>query len=354
MEQQAELESRWPKVAIIILNWNGWQDTIECLESLYQITYPNYEIIVVDNGSKDNSIEMIKKYCEGKLTVKSKFILYNHENKPISTKEFAKDGVEPKININDLLKNSYINKDLIIIKNEKNYGFAEGNNIGIKYALNNQAEYIFMLNNDTVVASDFLELLIYVIETSDEVGIAGPTCYYYDTPNTIWQAGIRINWWTGKIKDIKTTKVQEVDCVSGCAMLIKKTVFKNISLLDTRFPFGYEDFEFCTRARRKNFKVVYVPDSNIWHKVSMSRKKLMENMEERKSLLGDTGDYRLKDRLIFFKLCSPTKVQRISQNVFLFAYQLPRSALLSCKRQGVKTTLKRCKIYVWEIFKLIK
>ena len=289
-----------PRVSIVILNWNGWQDTIECLESLYQITYPNYEVIVVDNGSKDNSIEMIRKYCEGELTVESKFISYNHENKPIGIKEFAKEEIESKKDINNLFENSYLSKKLIIIKNEKNYGFAEGNNIGIEFALNNMAEYIFMLNNDTVVASDFLEILVAVIEKDDEVGIAGPTCYFYDTPNTVWQAGIKINWWTSEIKDIKTSKVEEVDCVSGCAMLIKNTVFKNISLLDTRFPFGYEDFEFCTRARRNGFKVVNVPDSKIWHKVSMSRNKLMKNMEERNALLGDTGDFRLKDRLFFF------------------------------------------------------
>jgi len=289
-----------PRVSIIILNWNGWKDTIECLESLYQITYPNYEVIVVDNGSKDNSIEMIRKYCEGELTVESKFISYNHENKPIGIKEFAKEEIESKKDINNLFENSYLSKKLIIIKNEKNYGFAEGNNIGIEFALNNMAEYIFMLNNDTVVASDFLEILVAVIEKDDEVGIAGPTCYFYDTPNTVWQAGIKINWWTSEIKDIKTRKVEEVDCVSGCAMLIKNTVFKNISLLDTRFPFGYEDFEFCTRARRNGFKVVNVPDSKIWHKVSMSRNKLMKNMEERNALLGDTGDFRLKDRLFFF------------------------------------------------------
>jgi len=340
-----------PRVSIVILNWNGWQDTIECLESLYQITYPNYEVIVVDNGSKDNSIEMIRKYCEGELTVESKFISYNHENKPIGIKEFAKEEIESKKDINNLFENSYLSKKLIIIKNEKNYGFAEGNNIGIEFALNNMAEYIFMLNNDTVVASDFLEILVAVIEKDDEVGIAGPTCYFYDTPNTVWQAGIKINWWTSEIKDIKTSKVEEVDCVSGCAMLIKNTVFKNISLLDTRFPFGYEDFEFCTRARRNGFKVVNVPDSKIWHKVSMSRNKLMKNMEERNALLGDTGDFRLKDRLFFFKVCSPRKIQHISQNIFYFAYALPLSAFLLCRRSGAKATLIKAGIFIKEMIR---
>lgn len=349
-----EARERWPKVAIIVLNWNGWQDTIECLESLYQITYPNYEVIVVDNGSKDNSIEMIRKYCEGELTLESKFILYNHENKPISIKEFAKDEIETKRYIHNLFENSYVNDEIIIIKNEKNYGFAEGNNIGIKIALNNGAKYIFMLNNDTVVASNFLGLLVDAMEKSVEIGISGPTCYYYERPDAVWQAGLKINWWTGEIKNIESVRVQEVDCVSGCAVLIKNTVFKNISLLDARFPFGNEDFEFCTRARRKGFRVVHVPDSRIWHKVSMSRIKLMKNMAERKALIGDAGDFRLKDKFLFLDICTPRKIQRISQNVFYFAYALPLLALRSCKRSGTKVTLMKARNYFQEIIGTIK
>jgi len=342
-------EGWWPRVAIIVLNWNRWQDTIECLESLYQMTYPNYDIILVDNGSKDNSIEYIKKYCKGEMIVESKFITYTHNNKPIITKEFTKDEIE-----SNLSENLHLNNELIIIKNEKNYGFAKGNNIGIKFAIDNNANYIFMLNNDTVVANDFLEILIDTVEKYVEVGIAGPTCYHYDRPNTVWQAGIKINWWTSEIKNIESSRVQEVDCVSGCAMLIKNTVFKRISLLDIRFPFGNEDFEFCTRARRNGFRVIHVPDSKIWHKVSMSRNKLMKNMDERNALLGDTGDFRLKDRFFFFKVCTPRKIQRISQNVFYLICVLPISSISSCKRYGLKATLIKIKIVFREILRLFK
>jgi GT2 family glycosyltransferase len=116
-----------PRVSIIILNWNGWRDTIECLESLYRIDYPNYDVIVVDNSSTDDSIEKIKEYCEGKIAVDSKFFKYDPRNKPIEVVECGKDE-KPDI--------PKAQRDrLFLIKNDKNYGFAKGNNIGIQYAL---------------------------------------------------------------------------------------------------------------------------------------------------------------------------------------------------------------------------
>jgi GT2 family glycosyltransferase len=88
------MKSQIPKVSIIILNWNGWEDTIECLESLYQITYSNYDVIVVDNGSEDESIEKTKEYAEGKIRVESKFFEYSSENKPIKIIEYTREEAE--------------------------------------------------------------------------------------------------------------------------------------------------------------------------------------------------------------------------------------------------------------------
>ena len=153
-----------PKVSIIILNWNGWRDTIECLESLYQITYPNYDVIIVDNGSEDGSIQKIKEYAESKIKVESKFFEYSSENKPIKiieyTREEAEAGGGKEKEITDLPSN----KKMIIIKNEKNYGFAEGNNIAMRYALKAlNPDYILLLNNDTVV-----DCLLYTSDAADE------------------------------------------------------------------------------------------------------------------------------------------------------------------------------------------
>ena len=115
-----------PKVSIIILNWNGWKDTIECLESLYQISYPNYDVLVVDNGSEDESIEKIKEYAEGKAKVESKFFEYNPENKPIKIIEYTREDAEAGGGKEKEIMDLPSNRKLIIIKNEKNYGFAGG------------------------------------------------------------------------------------------------------------------------------------------------------------------------------------------------------------------------------------
>ncbi len=131
-----------PKVSIIILNWNGWEDTLECLESLYQITYPNseaisvnalrvsgkgcYDVIVVDNGSEDESVEKIREYCKGKIKVESKFFEYSCENKPIKIIEYRREEAEAEGGKEKEIDDLPSNRKLILIKNEKNYGFAEG------------------------------------------------------------------------------------------------------------------------------------------------------------------------------------------------------------------------------------
>ncbi len=177
-------------VSIVILNWNGWRDTIECLESIYQNNYPNYNVIVVDNDSNDESINKIKEYCNGQIKIESSFFEYNQHNKPIEILEVE--------------SNEYIlHKDyeecpslrLILIKNDKNVGFAEGNNIGIKYALNNlYPDYLLLLNNDTVVDKRFLVEMLKVSESDNKIGIVGPKIYFYNEPNRIWFAMGKISW----------------------------------------------------------------------------------------------------------------------------------------------------------------
>ncbi len=223
----------FPNVSIIILNWNGKNDTIECLESLKKITYPNYTVIVVDNGSEGDDIDLLRK----------KFGDYIH-----------------------------------VIENDKNYEFAEGNNIGIRYALRKGTSYILLLNNDTVVDPGFLNELIKIAESDKQIGMVGPKIYFYDTPDKIWFTHQTIDLWRCKIQNVglgesdggQYNSLQEVDCISGCAMLVKREIIEKVGMLDPGYLSYYEDTDWCIRIKKNGYKMVYVPKARLWHKGSSS------------------------------------------------------------------------------------
>ena len=219
-----------PLVYIILINWNGLDDTLECLESLKKISYKNYKIIVVDNGSKNNQADVIK---------------HNFPN-------------------------------IELIKNEENKGFVIANNQGIRLAVENDADYILLLNNDTVVKRNFLNILIDYGEKNKKVGILGPKILYYNSEK-VWSMGGKISYLTGisimigKGKDTKEyNKIIEPDFVTGCAMLIKKEIIKKIGLLDPIYFAYYEDSDYCFRVKKAGYKIKVVPESTIWHKKSAS------------------------------------------------------------------------------------
>jgi len=230
-----------PKVSIIILNWNGLEDTVECLESLRKITYPNYDVVIVDNGSEGEDVRILRE----------KFGDYIH-----------------------------------IIENDRNYGFAEGNNIGIRHTLrNSKSTYLLLLNNDMIVAPDFLTELVEVSESDAEIGIVGPKIYYYDFDgrnDVIWYAGGKIQWWRqwvyrhiGENDDDlpQYQTITSVDWITGAAMMLKRCIIEELSLLNPRYFFGNEDVEYCLKARKHGFKTIYVPSAKVWHKIGVSRKK---------------------------------------------------------------------------------
>lgn len=290
----------YPRVSIIILNWNGWRDTIECLESLYRINYPNYDVIVVDNNSKDESTEKIKEYCnkenqrffislantqDGKIGVNSKFFKYSKENKPIKVFEISEDEAR---NSKFMEKGEYEalepNKRMILIKNKDNYGFAGGNNIGIKFALNVlNPDYVLLLNNDTVVDKDFLIEMVKVGESDEKIGVVGPKVYFYSEPNRIQTAGVKIkrnifnvvNIWSynmigyGDIDNGQYNSINQVDSLVGCCILVKISVIKKFGLLDENFFLYHEESDWLFRLS-KSYLMYYTPFSKIWHKVSAS------------------------------------------------------------------------------------
>ncbi|MGQ9626031.1 MAG: glycosyltransferase family 2 protein [Anaerolineae bacterium] len=220
-----------PKVSIIVLNWNGLDDTLDCLGSLQRLDYPDVKVIVVDNGSTD----------EPGVVVRERF-----------------PGVT-------------------FIENGENLGYAGGNNVGLRCAMSQEADYALLLNNDTVVDPDFLRLLVEAVENDLTIGFAGPTIYYYDRPEVIWSAGGAIDWQRGNTRMVGVneedmgqfgTVPRTVDFITGCAMLVRRAVIEKVELLDERFFAYYEDAEWCARASRAGFKIVHVPQAKIWHKIS--------------------------------------------------------------------------------------
>ena len=222
-----------PKISIIILNWNGLKDTLACLTSLAKIAYPNYEVIVVDNGSKNKEA----------LIIKQKF---------------------PQINI---------------LKNKTNLGFAEGNNAAIRRILKqNQSDYILLLNNDTVVTKNFLNRLVETAQNCQNSGVLGPKIYYYrrrGKTKVIQSIGSMINLSLGKISPVKQKNncPLAVDFVTGACLLIKTAVVKKIGLLDKKFFCVFEDADWCLRAKTAGFLILYVPRSVIYHKLGQTIKK---------------------------------------------------------------------------------
>lgn len=269
------------KVIIIILNWNGWKDTLECLESVYQIEYLNYDIIVVDNGSKDESIKKIKNYVAGKTQVESSFSKYDPYNKSIRLIEYSQE----ELKFNDKLKKDIDNfpreRKLILIKNNENYGFAEGNNIAIKYALEFlKPDYLLLLNNDTIVDPGFLDELVQTAESDPHIGVVGPTIYDYKPPHRLQSTGSKILWNRGDAINLTHEEYvedgtpMEVDAVTGCALLAKSEVFRKIGGLNKNYFAYFEEIEWCVRARNVFYKIAYVPKGKIWHKGGATSSKI--------------------------------------------------------------------------------
>ena len=237
-----------PKIFIIVLNWNNWHETKECLGSLAKVSYPNYEVLVVDNGSSErppiNSL--------------------TSPQAPLLSKERGVGGEVAKLGRAELLCN------------DSNLGFAGGNNVGIKYALAHGADYIMLLNNDTIVAPDFLTELVRAADGSPSYGILGSRIYKYGTDDVVFGGG-KINKWLNMAGHAKNYELgimnHETDYITGAAMLIRRKVIEKIGLMREEYFLYYEDVDWCLRARKAGYKCLAVNTSRVWHKVSATTKE---------------------------------------------------------------------------------
>lgn len=182
-------------------------------------------------------------------------------------------------------------KDITMLQNNRNLGFAEGNNVGIKYALAHGADYIILLNNDTVVDKNLVNKLLKAMEKDRTIGIVGPKIYFApgfeyhsdryedkERGKVIWYAGGKIDWQNiyashrgvDEVDHGQYDKAEETDFVSGCAMTVRREVFEKIGLLDSKYFLYYEDNDLCQRAKRAGFKIFYIPCAFLWHKNAAS------------------------------------------------------------------------------------
>lgn len=240
-------------VVTIIPNWNLKKDLGECLDSVINSNYPYQKIVVVDNASEDGSQEFIKSHYP----------------------------------------------DVHLIAFSINQGYASALNAGIDWAIQQQAAYIFALNNDTVIHFDTISKLIQTMEINEKIGIAAPKILYYNKPNKIYSVGDRkynyfplpISIGKNQNNSSKYTGIIDFDYVTGCAMMIRMSCIQHVGLFDTSYFMYYEDSDFCRRVKNSGYRIVCQCDTTILHKCGLSSDLDKKNIIR----------IRAKNRMIFYK-----------------------------------------------------
>lgn len=224
----AQLRHDQPAVVVVILNWNGCADTLACLASLAESTYHNFAAVVVDQGSQDDSEANIHRAYPG----------------------------------------------VTVLQTGANLGFSRGMNAGIRHALGAGAEYIFLLNNDTLAAPTLLEQLL--AHATPDVGMLAPAIFYAGRPQAIWSTGggihsllLEMTGDHGRGEPLPSAPVAR-GFLSGCALLIPRPTLACAGLFDERFFMYYEDLDLCLRMQQAGYRLLLVPDAHLWHRVSQS------------------------------------------------------------------------------------
>ena len=224
--------SRTPLVYTVVVNWNGKDVTIECLQSLLKAAYPNNHLLVVDNASTDGSAEAIR------------------ERFP----------------------------EVEILRADRNLRFSGGNNLGIRHALRQGAELLLLMNNDTTVHPDFLTHLVSRILSTDRAGMVAPKILYAKDPSKIWFAGGEISFWTGTMRHTGIREpdsgtydaVRDIDYATGCCVLVTRKMVEEVGLLDESYFMYGEDADWSMRTRKAGYRILFEPQARIWHKVSVA------------------------------------------------------------------------------------
>jgi GT2 family glycosyltransferase len=268
-----------PKVFILILHYGEQKDTLECLESLKKLDYPDFEVLAIDN--------------------------------------------DPSHRLGDLNFGYKVTK----LVNAENRGFSGGNNVGIKYALDNGADYILLLNNDTVIEAGFLKFLIETGEKDEKTGILGPIIYKLNT-NEPHFAGGKVNWLYTGAKHVPGAS----DYITGACLLIKRRVIEKIGLMPEDYFLYFEDVEWCLKARRAGFYCKVVPEARIGHKVSKNTQEYSFSYIY----------YQYRNGLLLAKRNAPFLIKIIAYKVSFLVYlkQAIKLIFMPSKKEWAKAAMR--------------
>ncbi len=279
-----------PKVYIILLNYMGWKDTVECIESIQEVNrYRDYQIVTVDNRSPNDSVEQMIAFCREKNYTYVTFDKTEAEDLScIAAREgpFYEKGTVP----------------LVFIQAGGNSGFPAGNNTGMRYGLlKGDGDYYWVLNNDTVVKEDTLGELVKLAEEGSENGITGSKLLFYHKPGYVQTIGNeKVSWkgiGTGRFDGVKDSEdlcgVIETRSIIGASMLVKREVIEEIGLMDENYFMYHEESDWCTRARRAGFRLLVNCRSVVLHKegASTERKRIEKSFFGRRVSRTNIGDF---------------------------------------------------------------
>lgn len=305
---------------VILLNWNGWKDTIECLESVLRLNSPDFGVVVCDNASSDGSLERIKKWARGEILSQCANPQLSHLvlpplPKPIVYLELTRKQAESK--------HSRHNARLVLIQTGTNLGFAAGNNVGLRYALSDpDCENFWILNNDTVVEPDSLSAMICLMQKRPEVGLCGSLHLSYYNPKEVQaQGGKSYCRWTARVRTPPLRLAEKLnsdptpmDFISGASMLASRAFLERVGLMEESYFLYFEELDWAMRAKQQ-FKLGYARESVIYHKEGSAIGSHTDRMK--RSLLSDK--YLSRNRVLFTKRFLPWAMPTVLISVFLAA-----------------------------------
>jgi hypothetical protein len=224
-----------PRVALLVLSYNGVDLTLNCLASLCRSDYPQLDVILVDNASQDNTVEAVR-------------------------------AAFPQVHVIPL---------------RENLGYAAGNNVGIQAALDWGADYVFLINNDTTLEADCVSILVRTAQANPRIGMLGPMVYTWEEGHVISSAGGVVDWHSADAYNLGAGEVDrgqypagQVDFINGCGLMVTRAAIERAGMLDTKFFMYWEETDWCLRVRKAGFDVWFEPAARMRHKAPIHHQDL--------------------------------------------------------------------------------